>query len=171
MAGLPVNGQTTIYGDKLMLYAGEGTSALPIALGQSCSLEISAETIDTTTKMSGNYKEFLTGQLSFTISSESLLTYSSTNASVADLAKYKTFKDLVKLMTDREPISFKIATSKGEANDFAPDVDFISGKAIITQCSANAQTGQLTTCSIQMQGTGELTVSEKFVAPSSTPTE
>jgi predicted secreted protein len=161
MAGLPVNDKTTIYGDKLMLYY----DGKPIALGQTCSLEISADTIDTTTKMSGNYKEFLTGQLSFTISSESLLTYSSTASGVADLTKYSTFKDLVKLMTDRDPVEFKIATAKGADQDYAADVDFISGMAIITQCSASAQTGQLTTCSIQMQGTGELTVSESFAAP------
>lgn len=161
MAGLPVNQSTTIYGDKLMLYYGGN----PIALGQSCSIEISADTIDTTTKMSGDYKEYLTGQLSFTINSESLLTYSTTTATDVDLAKYSTFKDLVKLMQDREPVEFKIATAKGSAEDFAADVDFISGKAIITGCSANAQTGQLTTCTISMQGTGALTVSDTFAAP------
>lgn len=161
MAGLPVNQSTTIYGDKLMLYYDEK----PIALGTSCSIEISADTIDTTTKMSGDYKEFLTGQLSFTINSESLLTYSTTASDVADLSQYSTFKDLVKLMQDRDPVDFKIATSKGPDQNYQPDVDFISGKAIITGCSANAQTGQLTTCTISMQGTGALTVSDTFAAP------
>lgn len=161
MTGLPVNQSTTIYGDKLMLYY----DGKPIALGTSCSIEISADTIDTTTKMSGDYKEFLTGQLSFTINSESLLTYSTTATDVADLSKYSTFKDLVKLMQDRDPVEFKIATAKGSDQDYAADVDFISGKAIITGCSANAQTGQLTTCTISMQGTGALTVSDTFAAP------
>jgi hypothetical protein len=58
-----------------------------------------------------------------------------------------------------------MAVSKGASADFAEDVEFISGSAIITQLSANAQMSQLTTCSIQMQGSGELTIPEGFSAP------
>lgn len=161
MAGIPVNKSTTIYGDKLMLYYG----GLPIALGQSCEVSISADTLDTTSKMSGDWKEFLTGQLSYTISSESLLTYSSTANTEVDLTKYSTFKDLVKLMQNRNPVEFKIATAKDKTQDYAIDAEFITGKAIITQCTANAPSGQLSTCTIQMQGTGELSISDEFTGP------
>ncbi len=161
MAGLPVNKSTTIYGDKLMLYYG----GKPIALGQSCSVEITSDTLDTSNKMSGDWKEFLTGQASFTISSESLLTYASTAEEGIDLSKYSTFKDLVKAQVARDPVAFVIATAKGAAEDYEMDSEFISGKAIITQCSLNAQAGQLSTCTIQMQGTGELTVSDTLVGP------
>lgn len=52
-----------ITGDKLMLFVqteaagAEGTppaTVLPIAFGTSCSIEISTDTIDTSSKMSGN---------------------------------------------------------------------------------------------------------------------
>lgn len=164
MAGLPVNQSTTVYGDKLMLYYG----GKPIALGQSCQLDISADTIDTTTKMSGNWKEFLIGQLSYTLSSESLLTYSTTTIEGVDLSKFTTFADLLKLFAGRNPVEFKMAVAKDASADFAEDVEFISGSAIITQLSANAQMSQLTTCSIQMQGSGELTIPEGFSAPTTT---
>lgn len=158
MAGLPVNTSTTIYGDRLMLYYG----GKPIALGQSCSIDISADTLDTSNKMSGNWKEYLTGQLSFSISSESLLTYSETSAEGVDLSKYSTFKDIIAAMVERTPVEFEIATAKDADNDFALKSKFISGTAIITQASVNAQAGQLTTCSIQLQGSGALTVADKF---------
>lgn len=159
MAGLPVNTSTTIYGDRLMLYYG----GKPIALGKSCSIDISAETLDTSNKMSGNWKEFLTGQLSYTISSESLLTYSTAAAdNNVDLSKYSTFNDFIKLMAARTPVEFEIATSKDANEDFAVKSKFLSGTAIITQATVTANSGELTTCSIQLQGSGELTVADTF---------
>lgn len=164
MAGLPVNQSTTVYGDKLMLYY----DGKPIALGQSCQIDITAETIDTTTKMSGNWKEFLTGQLSYTLSSEALLTYSTAAVEGVDMSKFTTFADLLKLYAKRNPVEFKLAVSKDASADFAADVEFLSGTAIINQLSANAQMSQLTTCSIQMQGSGELTIPDGFSAPTTT---
>ena len=53
----------TLMGDKLMLFVTDGSSTLPIAFGTSCNIDLSADTVDTSNKMSGNWKEFLTGQL------------------------------------------------------------------------------------------------------------
>ena len=66
----------TLMGDKLMLFVTDGSSTLPIAFGTSCNIDLSADTVDTSNKMSGNWKEFLTGQLGYTISSESMICHS-----------------------------------------------------------------------------------------------
>jgi predicted secreted protein len=42
------------------------------------------------------------------------------------------------------------------------DFDLVSGKVIITGLSADAPDGQITTCSVNLQGTGELAIGEKF---------
>ena len=55
-----------VVGDKLMLFVETGDSepkkTIPIAFGTSCSIDMSADTIDTSNKMSGNWKEYLTEQ-------------------------------------------------------------------------------------------------------------
>lgn len=155
---LQVNDKTTIYGDRLELtFKGK-----PLAFGKSCALEISAETLDTSNKMSGNWKEFLVGKLSFTLNSDALLTYSDkTNA--PDLATVSKYGDLLATMVKRNPISFSLSNiTKVEGGGFTKDFDLVSGKVVITQLSLNADDGQISTCSVQLQGTGELAIGEKF---------
>lgn len=146
-----VNSETTIYGDRLELYFNDK----PLAFGKSCSLEITSETLDTSNKMSGDWKEFLVGKLSFTLSTDALLTYSDAT-SLADVSK---FGDLLSTMVKRYPISFKMAK---EAEGDTAAKTFVSGKVVITQLSVQADDGQLATCSISLQGTGELKVGDDF---------
>jgi predicted secreted protein len=137
----------TIYGDKLMLFITDGSSTLPIAFGTSCSLEISADTIDTSNKMSGNWKEFLTGQLGFTISSESMMSLTTGHLSLTKL---------MALMESRTPISFAFSKTAGSP-EFGENGQLYSGKAIITSLSMTAEKGNIATCSCSMQGTGPIT--------------
>lgn len=160
-----VNNTTVIHGDKLHLYYNDE----PIAMGSSCSLDISADTIDTSNKMSGNWKEFMTGQLSYTISSESLLTYKEaqtveegTGEEQGDLQGLATYTDLLKAMLQRSPIKFKIGVAKSAAEKFGIDKAFISGSAVITGLNMTAQTGQICTCSVSLQGSGELVPEDGF---------
>lgn len=152
----------TLTGDKVMLYVteevkaagGEVTSTVdhPIAYGTSCSVELSADTIDTTSKMSGNWQDFLTGQLSYTISCDSLTSFTAGQYSFAKL------KDL---MVARKPIKFKMATwvppTDSSAPDYAPDKKIVSGEAVITSLSMTAGQGsEICTSSISMTGKGAL---------------
>jgi predicted secreted protein len=159
---LQVNNKTTIYGDRLELTFG----GKPLAFGKSCSLEITAETLDTSNKMSGNWKDFLVGQLSFSVSTDSLLTYSK-NAEVADLANVSKFGDLLATMVNRNPIQFslsEITKVEGENGSisFNKEMDLVTGNVVITQLSVQADNGQITTCAISLQGTGELKIGENF---------
>lgn len=155
---LSVNDKTTIYGDRLELtFNGK-----PLAFGKGCQLEVTAETLDTSNKMSGDWMEYLVGKLSFTLSSNALLTYSDATEApeLADVAKYG---DLLATFIKRNPIDFSLSKiKKVDGGGFTKDFDLVSGKVIITQLSADAPDGQITTCSVNLQGTGELKIGEKF---------
>lgn len=145
-----------ITGDKLMLFvqteaAGKEDAplavVLPIAFGTSCSIEISTDTIDTSSKMSGNWKEFLVGQLGYTVSSESLLSLKTGHCS---------FNTLKRLMKERMPIPFVLAKTAESEGDFPQGDSLVKGEAIITALSMTADNGSICTSSITLQGTGEL---------------
>lgn len=134
-------------GDKLMLFVTKGSDTLPVAFGTSCNIDLSADTIDTSNKMSGNWKESLTGQLGYTVASESMMSLKEGHLS---------FKTLMKLMADRTPIPFVIAKAVEASGDFSKGEDVVKGKAIITALNITAQNGAICTSSCTLQGTGPL---------------
>lgn len=140
-----------VVGDKLMLFV-EVTKELqkevvPIAFGTSCGIDISADTIDTSNKMSGNWKEYLTGQLGYTVSSESMLSLKTGHLS---------FVTLKELMKKRTPIPFVIAKTEESEGDFPKGEEYVKGNAIITALSMKADNGAICTSSVTLQGTGLL---------------
>lgn len=140
-----------VVGDKLMLFV-EVTKELqkevvPIAFGTSCGIDISADTIDTSNKMSGNWKEYLTGQLGYTVSSESMLSLKTGHLS---------FVTLKELMKKRTPIPFVIAKTEESEGDFPKGEEYVKGNAIITALSMKADNGTICTSSVTLQGTGPL---------------
>lgn len=137
----------SITGDKLMMFATEGSNVLPVAFGTSCNIDMSADTIDTSNKMSGNWKEYLTGQLGWTVSCDSLLSMTEGHLS---------FKTLKKLMADRTPIPVVIAKAVEADGDFTKGEEYVKGEAIITSLSMTASNNEICTSSVTLQGTGEL---------------
>lgn len=140
-----------VVGDKLMLFVetedSEPNRIIPIAFGTSCSIDMSADTIDTSNKMSGNWKEYLTGQLGYTVTSESMLSLK---------AGHLSFVALKKLMKRRTPIFFVIAKAEETEGDFLRGEEYVKGKAIITALSMKADNGAICTSSVTLQGTGPL---------------
>lgn len=139
-------------GDKVMLFIHEGDEGngkdVPIAYGTSCSVEVSAETIDTTSKMSGNWKEFLTGQLSYTISSDSLTSFAKGHYS---------FAKLMELMVARAPVKFKLGKWTESGGEYSVESAIVEGEGVITQLSMTAGQGsEICTSSFSMTGLGEL---------------
>lgn len=140
----------TIKGDKLFLFVDIAGVKTPIAFGTSCGLDLSGDTIEVTSKMSGKWKEYLAGQLGYTINCDSLL--SKTNGEVS-------FQTLKKLMETQTPITFAMGLSAPDANiDFAQDASGIyeTGSAIITSLNMKADNGAICTSSVSLQGTGAL---------------
>lgn len=140
-----------VVGDKLMLFVEVAKDSqkevVPIAFGTSCGIDISADTIDTSNKMSGNWKEYLTGQLGYTVSSESMLSLKTGHLS---------FVTLKELMKKRTPIPFVIAKTEESEGDFPKGEDYVKGNAIITALSMKADNGAICTSSVTLQGTGPL---------------
>lgn len=140
-----------VVGDKLMLFVEvtkeSQKEVVPIAFGTSCGIDISADTIDTSNKMSGNWKEYLTGQLGYTVSSESMLSLKTGHLS---------FVTLKELMKKRTPISFVIAKTEESEGDFPKGEEYVKGNAIITALSMKADNGAICTSSVTLQGTGPL---------------
>ena len=140
-----------VVGDKLMLFVeitkDSQKEVVPIAFGTSCGIDISADTIDTSNKMSGNWKEYLTGQLGYTVSSESMLSLKTGHLS---------FVTLKELMKKRTPIPFVIAKTEESEGDFPKGEEYVKGNAIITALSMKADNGAICTSSVTLQGTGPL---------------
>lgn len=141
------SGVDTLYGDKLMLYIEQDGQLLPIAFGTSCNIDITADTLDSTNKMSGDWKEALVGQLGWSVSSESLLSVKTGHLSFA------TLKNIFKA---RKPIVVVIGQSQSAEEGFAVSDELVRGNAVITSLSLTAQSGQFCTCSVQLQGHGAL---------------
>ena len=144
-----------IRGEDMMLYVKENTGTVgvpvwvdtPIAYATSNSLSYSLDTIDTSNKMSGDWKSALPGQIGWTISTDALISAGSGHMS------YDTLEDL---MIARNPIVVKFGKV---GTSFALDTDVIvrSGEAVITSLELNTERGGICTSSITLQGNGKLT--------------
>nr|WP_321523331.1 phage tail tube protein [uncultured Macellibacteroides sp.] len=149
MAEKYVTTEDTIVGDELFLFVDEGGTKSPLAFGTSCGIDLSADTIDASSKMSGPWKESLVGQLGYTVSCDFLISLKDGHMS---------FKTLKAKMASREPIPFVMSKhSKTElTGEYTSTGGFVKGSAIITALSVKADNGALCTSSISLQGTGSL---------------
>ena len=142
-----------IKGEALLLYIGEtvgqSTTYKPIAYASTHTLSINGDTIDTSSKMGGAWKEFLVGQLNWQVTSESLISRTSGHMSYGSL---KT------IMARREAFLIKIGSPLASSADFELDTskETASGLAIITSLEQTETNGELCTSSITLQGTGAL---------------
>lgn len=144
-----------IRGEDMMLYVRENTGTgaapvwvdTPVAYATSNSLSYSLDTVDTSNKMTGNWKSALPGQIGWTISTDALI--SATDG-------HMSYDTLENLMILRSPITVKFgkATTGYELDN---TVIVRSGSAIITSLELNTEKGGICTSSITLQGNGKLT--------------
>jgi len=120
-----------VLGKDIKVYIGTS----PIAYATSHTLSVNGEEIDTSSKDSGGWKTSLTGQLSWQVTSDSLLSKATGDTS---------FKTLYASMIEKEPVTLKIG-------------DMLTGSAIITSLEQTAANGEVATCSVTFSGQGELT--------------
>ena len=140
-----------IKGQELMLFLG-GKS---IAYATSHTLEISAETADTSNKDEGggDWASSEISKLSWTASSENLFTTDGNGASYDALFDY---------MINKTPIDAVFGLKKETAVDVpttgwtAATTGVYTGKVVITSLSLNAPNGEYATYSVQFTGVGEL---------------
>lgn len=132
-----------VKGNSLLLYIG----STPLAFAKSCDLSISADSIDTSNKMSGNFKSSLQGVISWTISSDFLYT---------QVVGDSNFDTLMASMIAGDAIDVVIGTYTDSAT-FAMTSGKYSGKAHIASLSLKAEDGGLASCSVSLTGSGALT--------------
>lgn len=165
--------KSTMTGDRVNLYtldtlpeggvtaATDFSSADPIAFGQSCSVDVTADTIDSSNKMGGNWKNTRVGQLGWTVQSDAL--YSTD-------PEHNSFEKLLRAYTERKAIGvclgivaeteeeFEAARANGFKLD-ASDKTVMKGTAYITAMNANMGTGgEVISYSVTLTGDGPLYV-------------
>jgi hypothetical protein len=140
--------ENLLLGDELFVYTQIGELWEPVAFSSSCSLSLSSDSIDTSNKMSGVWTSALPGKLSWTISTESLMSYNETG-----------YGYFFEKLTSREAFKLRFgqATSVEEA-DFAMNETkvYYEGEAFCTSCNLTADNGGVCTMSIEFTGNGEL---------------
>jgi hypothetical protein len=145
--------ENLILGDELLVYAMVGSDWIPVGFSTSCSLNITAETIDTSNKFSGVWSSALPGKISWSISTESLMSYAETG-----------YQYFFEKLTNREAFTLRFGQVKSaEEQDFDLNENktYYSGKAYCTQCNLSADNGGIASMSIEFVGEGKL---EKITA-------
>ena len=145
-----------IRGEDMMLYVHENTGTdlapvwvdTPVAYATSNSVSYSLDTIDTSNKLTGNWKSALPGQIGWTVTTEAL---------ISNATGHMSFQTLETMMIARKPIMVKFGkVGAGFALDTS--TTYRSGFAIITALDLNTERGGICTSSITLQGNGKLTV-------------
>ena len=159
MADKKLDSSKDIFRGELMLFIGED----PVAFGSSAGLDISTEELDISNKMMGNWAGSLAGKMSFTISSESLLTRKEGALS---------FDTLLEKQIAGDPLEFFFGSAEAADKDnfggtFTKDTAQVNytGKVIITSLSIKSDNGQIVSVSASFKGVGALTPVKPTTSP------
>ena len=138
-----------INGCDLMVFSNIGTKVAAFACATSCTLGVSAELLETTSKDSGAWKEQEAKKLGWNVKSDQLMTIAGYDAVLA--------KMVTRVAVD---IEFGVAGNAGSegmpAEGWSVPASGYKGKAIITGLELSAGHGDKATYSVSMEGTGPL---------------
>ena len=126
-----------IQGTDLNLFISGDTGYTAMGSAKSCTLEVSAGVIETSSKDSGKWSEKIAGRLSYTVSADGMLADNGNN-----------YDTIFTKMLAKEPIAIAFSTD-------AATKGYI-GTAIITKVSQTGELDNVATYSISLEGTGEL---------------
>lgn len=133
-----------VNGTAVALYKDISGTPTKIANLTSTDFELSKDTIDATNKDGGNYKEFLVGLSGWTMNAEGIFEEDGSATGVSA-------KDLLDDIIAGAPIT--VVMTSLVSGDLK-----LSGSAIITSFAWNAPVNDVSTFSVSLQGSGELTV-------------
>lgn len=142
-SGITYNVNTDlILADSLFIFVDN----MPLAFAQSANLSFSADSIDTSNKMSPIWVSNLQGKLSYTITSDALITKKEGALS---------FDTLLDKATKREPVNFVFGKAS-EDGTFSLSEGWYEGTAIITALDVNSENNAVASMSVTLTGSGEL---------------
>lgn len=146
-----------VIGNDMLIYvemndASGSTYWAPIAMGTNATLETSRDTIEISHKSSAKWKSFLTAQAQWTVSSENVYAYTDPyNASGI------TQDTVFDLLVSGTTVKVKLAgRSDGVFNSEESGDTYYEGLAIVTSISYAFPVNDVSTASIQLQGTSVL---------------
>lgn len=131
-----------ILADYLFIYVDD----LPLAFATSANFSFSADSIDTSNKMSPVWVSNLPGKLSYTVTSDALITKKTGTLS---------FDTLLDKAVTRESVSFVFGKAKQDGT-FELDEGWYQGDAIITSLEVNSENNAVASFSVTLTGSGEL---------------
>ena len=141
-----------IHGDSLLLYLTSGKTV--VAYSTSVSLQVDAETIDTSSKFSCKWQSNMGGKAGYTLSADALYAQGSDGIS---------FDTLLEMMVSGEQVEWYMGEEQAhsgscESNPHTLDTSktYYNGKAVVTSCSLEAGNNEIASCSITMTGAGEI---------------
>lgn len=147
-----MDSSSDIFTGKLWLFIGDN----PVAFEKSCKLTLSTDEIDISNKSMGDWAGSMAGKKSFTITSDSLTTYTTGLTSVSTL---------MAAQINSTVLTFKLAVATASDADafggtFTPDTENESytGKCIITSLEVTGEAGQIATCAATFKGIGALSI-------------
>ena len=141
-----------IHGDNLLLYLTSAQTV--IAYATSCSLQVDAETIDTSSKFSCKWQSNMGGKAGYTISCDALYTASEDGISFDDLMAYMVSGEQIDWYMGQE--SAHTGTCVTNPHTLDTGKTFFNGKAVVTSCSLEAGNNDIASCSITLTGAGEI---------------
>lgn len=138
-----------VRGESMMIYVKEGMELLPIAFATNSSEDINTDTIDTSNKMSGKWKAFMTGQSGWTYSTDFL--YSKATGHLS-------YTKLKQIQTSGTPVVVQFGFVKEDSEEFELDKTKPStmGTAYITALNRTSEKGGIVQGSASFQGSGVL---------------
>lgn len=135
--------------------SGLVSSGKVVAYAQSCSLEINADTLDVSSKLSCRWNATLPGNGSYTVSSDALYCLQSSAAANSAV----TIDDLFADMVNGDNVGWIMAQDSSETCGTVggPDTSkpYYYGEAAITSLSISAGNNEICTSSISLTGSGE----------------
>lgn len=138
------------YGGDIMLFIEDA----PLAFSTSAKLDISLKTRDIGSKDSGNWDEKAAAKMSWTASTDALMTDSGL------VGTTNTIDELYTAMIARTAVDVVFATATGTSPSWTPSAvagkKKFTGTGFITSLSLNAADGDNATYSVSIEGTGAL---------------
>jgi predicted secreted protein len=142
------------YGGDLMLFAHSGSTVQPVAFSTSSKLTINMATRTVSSRDSGDWDEIATGKFSWTMSSDALVSFASTGTT-------QTVEELYSYFVNKKAICVNFAHKTGTTPSWTVDSSKkkFSGLSYITSLDINSSDGDQATYSVNLQGTGVLSIS------------
>ena len=131
-------------GTNVMVFLS-GSTVTPLAFSTECKLSVSTSTMDTTNKMSGNFKAGIPSVISWNITSNTLVTKVTGDTSFDTL-----------LATQLTGGVVNIVVGVADANYALTGSGMYSGYAFITSLDIEAKDNAICTSSVTFEGSGPL---------------